>query len=699
MKLLLRRARCRTLVLLLASGALCGSCGESSSDEPEPQQDTPEGTVRALEEALKAGDRPAALALYAEPIRSLLERNPSDAAWAAYSAGAAVPARIGPAAISGEVATMTVERGSDAPYTYRLVREGETWVVAGPVPPLSDGALCNRLAGAVRAVPTTPRLPPGIAYAWEFSEGLALVLMGDESGPKGYVDRTGQIVIEPRFPDAGPFREGLARARGRGPSGEDRWGFIDKTGKFVIAPQYASATDFGEGRASFTSGNYGSWGFLDREGKVAIEPQFEYADRFADGVAPVMRDSRWSYIRADGAAAFAGEFQEASRFDHGLAVVVGEKSGVIDTTGKLLLEKKPDWLELHTVGSAEFVAFGTLEGVGLVRPDGTVVVPATSRLSTLRVFAGGLAALAQMDGMGGCHLLWGFVDPRGEWAIPPAFDAVSEFGEDWAAVTVGDRLAYVDRAGRIVLQPDLTSGENAFAQAHPELAAEVARFGTVLPGALPVALMDGVARVPAGRTVVGATAMNYYQAPGSGYVEANASVRWDAGDSSDLDLGLDAFLTTDFAGVHGGYFRYSIVVAANAATGPRHLRIVAAVNTSSAPIEFDLEILPPQPPASLAELAAVFAHLLHANQRIASGAGGYMPGPLSTTRPDGSEKSVAEMQAELDARVQKLNERGRQFAMWHAELVRVRTWFESGRKAADPDVRAATALLLDAMRG
>ena len=48
--------------------------------------------------------------------------------------------------------------------------------------------------------------------AWDFSEGLAAVKIG---GKVGFINKAGEIVINPQFDNAGSFSEGLARVSGR----------------------------------------------------------------------------------------------------------------------------------------------------------------------------------------------------------------------------------------------------------------------------------------------------------------------------------------------------------------------------------------------------------------------------------------------------------------------------------------------------
>ncbi len=64
--------------------------------------------------------------------------------------------------------------------------------------------------------------------ASEFYEGLAAVKVGRVFG---YIDRQGEIVIEPQFSAAGPFIEGLAQVRVDG-----RIGYINKDGRYIYNP-------------------------------------------------------------------------------------------------------------------------------------------------------------------------------------------------------------------------------------------------------------------------------------------------------------------------------------------------------------------------------------------------------------------------------------------------------------------------------
>src|ERR1035437_6141315 len=63
-----------------------------------------------------------------------------------------------------------------------------------------------------------------------------------------------------------------------------RWGFVNQSGETVINPQFDRAEVFAEGLAPVKMGR---WGYVDPAGKVAINPQFDRADQFSEGLAAV----------------------------------------------------------------------------------------------------------------------------------------------------------------------------------------------------------------------------------------------------------------------------------------------------------------------------------------------------------------------------------------------------------------------------
>ena len=65
----------------------------------------------------------------------------------------------------------------------------------------------------------------------------------EADGLYGFADRSGNVVIEPRFSWVGHFSNGMARFSTDGESA-GKWGYIDRAGATVISPQFDGAEDF-----------------------------------------------------------------------------------------------------------------------------------------------------------------------------------------------------------------------------------------------------------------------------------------------------------------------------------------------------------------------------------------------------------------------------------------------------------------------
>jgi hypothetical protein len=187
----------------------------------------------------------------------------------------------------------------------------------------------------------------------------------DYPGLKGFIDRTGKLVVQPVFADVGPFVDGLARAAldgychlattGGGREGTPttgypsscggapadavvtcRVGFIDPSGAFAIQPTFESALDFREGLAAVRLN--GRWGFIDTRGQIVIPPQFEAAEAFHEGLAAVRVGEKWGFIEKEGSLTIRPRYDSVGSFSDGLAVAtVNNRISYVDTAGRTRL--------------------------------------------------------------------------------------------------------------------------------------------------------------------------------------------------------------------------------------------------------------------------------------------------------------------------------------------------------------------------
>jgi len=231
-----------------------------------------------------------------------------------------------------------------------------------------------------------------VELGWEFSEGLLPVGI---NGKYGYIDRTGDIVIEPRFDYATDFHEGLAVVH----SGST-CGYINRFGEIAIEPRYATAFDFSEGCAfvntkknnmlcidkrgrmvmdldmkieEFTFNVHGpSSGmicvkregrscFYHADGNIALEPAYdEVRPYFSEGLVPAAIDGKWGYMNKLGEMVIPPQFDGANDFSEGMAAVrIKERYGFINKHGEMVFEPR------------FYQAFHFSEGLSLVKlvPD------------------------------------------------------------------------------------------------------------------------------------------------------------------------------------------------------------------------------------------------------------------------------------------------------------------------------------------
>lgn len=142
-------------------------------------------------------------------------------------------------------------------------------------------------------------------HTYSFSEGYAAVKalrdLRETWIGNFFIDRYGdRAFMGDNWINLKPFSDGLAAVQIRDSEGNPemplRWGFIDHSGEFVIEPQFADVNPFSEGLAAVAveldqpgpfSNREGLWGAINREGNMVIEPQFLVPFSFRDGLARV----------------------------------------------------------------------------------------------------------------------------------------------------------------------------------------------------------------------------------------------------------------------------------------------------------------------------------------------------------------------------------------------------------------------------
>lgn len=268
------------------------------------------------------------------------------------------------------------------------------------------------------------------------------------TGIGGYINRSGQYVVNPRFEEVGGFSEGLGQVRRDG-----KWGYMDSRANIVIKPQFEDAFSFSEGLARVVVNNKA--GFIDKSGKFVINPTFEDVGSFSDGLAFVRVDRKYGFIGRDGKIAIPPEYDEVSPFSEGLALVrTGKKFGYVDRNGSVIVSPQFDQAFPFSEGLAGVKIekkLGFIDKIGrfVIRPqfdnDDPHGMRDSYQMSIFKPssFSEGLAAV-KVD------TLWGFIDKRGRFIISPDFTSARNFtgGVAWVSTPNGPVGRPIDKRGR-----------------------------------------------------------------------------------------------------------------------------------------------------------------------------------------------------------------------------------------------------------
>lgn len=279
----------------------------------------------------------------------------------------------------------------------------------------------------------------------------------EKDGHAGFIDAKGKVVIPPKF-DVGWFAEedfvdGLSPAR----IGEN-WGFIDTAGNWTIPAKYWRVQPFSEGLAAVTyqlKGYDFPSAYIDKAGNAIIEfPKgLSEAGPFSEGLAAVRMHGSTSvgklgYIDRLGAAVVPYQFADGGPFHNGLAAVVFDGKCYVEARDGSSRGTPPSVPAASSCGGVP--SFITKRcGEGFIDKTGKVVF----RFQSARDFSEGLAAV-EKDGK------WGFINPNGQFEVPPTFEAAGSYNGNLASAKLNGRWGYLDRAGQWAIPPQFDKADD-----------------------------------------------------------------------------------------------------------------------------------------------------------------------------------------------------------------------------------------------
>jgi len=306
------------------------------------------------------------------------------------------------------------------------------------------------------------------------------------SGEKfGYVNREGNVVINPQFKQAFPFSFNRALVKTTGD--KSSFVYIDETGKIAINGQFKSATSFSEGIAwtvkesgapeaidtegkplfkvldadyvfNFSEGmarfsnqdkeGKKIYGYLNKEGKKIIQPQFYGAGNFKENLASVQnKEGLWGFINKDGKIVINYQFDDAFDFENEISVVKsGGSYGIIGLDGKYKLNPQFSEISIEPNGNLLIEQEGKY---GWTDKEGKILI--NPQFDYASKFLNNNIAPVKATGD-----KYGYINKEGEFEINPQFDDATSFNNGIALVKSNGKFGFIDTKGNFIINPQFT---------------------------------------------------------------------------------------------------------------------------------------------------------------------------------------------------------------------------------------------------
>jgi hypothetical protein len=267
----------------------------------------------------------------------------------------------------------------------------------------------------------------------EYHEGLAKVV---ENGQVGYINGSGDMVVQPIYSDGFDFSFGLAVVEKEG-----YFGALNRFGDIVIPCVYDELGNMQDGMIAFEKN--GESGFLGWNGDPVLDADYDYVADFNQGHAVVRLEGLYGAIDTQGRYTVPCQFDWVEEYELGVSRVrQGELYGLYAHGQGLILP-----IEYEAIGENR-------DGRRLISKDGLygfvnshveVVIPLEyefdERLVEQLSFNGEYAIIKRKN-------LWGIIDRSGAVLVVPKYDELVNSGYTIFPFRRRNKWGHVDSEGR-----------------------------------------------------------------------------------------------------------------------------------------------------------------------------------------------------------------------------------------------------------
>lgn len=211
-------------------------------------------------------------------------------------------------------------------------------------------------------------ISPKYDMASDFVDSLAVV---EKDKLFGVINKTGLEVLKPEFTSIGSIKNGYFTAERN-----KKLGLYGETGPVELKENYLSIGENGDGLFVIAKkdGKTSKFGYIDESGREKIKPKYDLAYMFNSGRALVKEKDIFKIINENGRVVKSLDYNDVKPIENKDLYMVshdGEKYGLINGDGKIILEESYSWI--FDVDEEQVVCSKMVNGrdrKGLVNFDG-----------------------------------------------------------------------------------------------------------------------------------------------------------------------------------------------------------------------------------------------------------------------------------------------------------------------------------------
>lgn len=242
------------------------------------------------------------------------------------------------------------------------------------------------------------------------------------------------------------------------PAGSKFWGYANIKGEIIIPAQFQKCFKFsGDGWATVFDEGRKMYQFINPKGErmqtevldfKLHDGMFTDPEGFVNGLIDVRVGEKWGYINTNGKIAIPAKYDDVSEFNGGYAVAkTGATYMVLNTAGEeKIVQGAVVSVNRFQEGMAPFKSHD--KRFGFVDTDGKIAIPA--QYESVGFFSNGLAWAKTGKSVG-------YINKKGEWAIPPTFSEAKEFDAESGLArikTATGMWAYTNSKGELTYMND-----------------------------------------------------------------------------------------------------------------------------------------------------------------------------------------------------------------------------------------------------